>query len=170
MTALAFMIVLFRSGSAPSLGSSVYQGVLYGLLLAIPSVTVHLIIVRKCAGWSTVLDTYGAAQERELNLSMPYEKLFDLCLRYVTDTAGYSVSEANPGKNLIIARTPLNWKGFGNIFSITFSEIKDGPVKLKISSRPRLPIVLLDYADNLEKVLRAANYLQASVHQPESFS
>ncbi|MEI7528640.1 MAG: hypothetical protein WCK76_06830, partial [Elusimicrobiota bacterium] len=153
-----------RVGEAIDLGGAVYMGAQFGLLMAIFLGTMQVIMVRKCPGREAVADPYSTTQALELNISMPYEKLFSLCLQYVTDKAGYTVSKSNPEKGLITARTPLTWKGLGNTFSINFSEIKDDSAKIRISSKPRLLIVMLDYGDNLGNVLRAGDYLKTNAH------
>lgn len=160
--AVILLVSPVRVGEATDLGGAVCIGAQFGLLMAILLGTMQVIMVKKCPGREAVADPYSTTPSLELNISMPYEKLFNLCLQYVTDKAGYTVSKSNPEKGLITARTPLNWKGLGNTFSISFSEIKDDSAKVRISSRPKLLIVMLDYGDNLGHVLRAGDYLKAT--------
>lgn len=165
---LVFMASL-GSGAAAALADAVYLGVQFGLLMALSAGSLHVAMAKRYARRATVADPYSTTQALELNVSMPYEKLFELCLRYVTDTAGYTVSASDPGKGLITARTPLTWKGPGSVFSINFSGINDGSAKVRISSRPRINHLILDYGNNLGNVLRARDYIQTNA-LPEKFS
>ena len=164
MAVFVFLFSVLRKDAAPEGLTAVYIGAAFGLFMALAAGTLHVVMVKKRAGRTVLSDPYSTAQELELNVSMPYEKLFDLCRRYAAENARYAVSEADQTKGLISARTPWSWKGYGNIFAIKFSDIKDGSATVRISSRPRLPSVLLDYGDNLANVLRARDYIQTNAH------
>jgi len=167
MVAFIFLFSLLRPEAAPAAPTAVDIGFAFGLFMAMAAGALHklnILMVKRQAGKTALPDLYSTAQELELNVSMPYEKLFDLCRRYVTDKAAYTVTEEDQAKGLISARTPWSWKGYGNTFSIKFSEIKDGSAKVRISSKPRMPAVLLDYGENLGNVLRARDYIQTNAH------
>lgn len=160
---LASMVFRLKSGGEDAgLASAAGIGGIFALFMALVAATLHVIMVKKYAGREPAANPYSPAQELELTISMSYKELFALCLQYVTEKERYALSEADSAKGVITARTPLTWKGYGNIFSINFSEIKDGSAKVRISSRPRMLFVLLDYGDNLMNVLRARDYLNSN--------
>ncbi|MFA6433579.1 MAG: hypothetical protein WCW52_02680 [Elusimicrobiales bacterium] len=157
-------LMVYRLGwtAAPSPADALYLCAAFGLFMSLGAGTLHILMIKKYAGGTPVADPYSPAREAELSTSMPHEKLFALCRHYVADIAGYAITAENPGKGLITARTPWNWKGYGNIFSIDFSERKDGFAKVRIASRPRTKIVLLDYGDNLMNIMQAKYYLETN--------
>ncbi len=160
--AVLVFIASLNAGAAAASLHAVYLGGQLGLLMALLTGTLHAVLVKRYAGRTPIPDPYSTTQALEMNVSMPYEKLFELCRHYITDKAGYALSGADPAKGLITARTPLTWKGPGSIFSINVSEIEAGSAKVRITSRPRLRFLILDYGGNLSNVLRAGAYLQTN--------
>lgn len=168
MSVFAALIVFLRTGAAPVTLAPVQIGVLFGFFMALPAGTLHLLMVKKRAGRTDIADPYSTAQKLEFSVSTPYERLFGLCRQYAAEKAGYAIMSADQAKGLITARTPWTWKGYGNIFIISFSDIKDGSARVSVSSRPIIPAVLLDYGDNLEHVLRARDYIQTNTQPGKS--
>lgn len=60
---------------------------------------------------------------------------------------------------IIIAKTGMSWKSFGEILSITVKKDDENQTRIRIESRPTLSTTMVDYGKNLENVEKLYNLM-----------
>ena len=94
----------------------------------------------------------GVHQVRNVELSLPYDETFTLCLRSLNSIEKSRVQRKNRSQGKIVAKTGMTWKTFGDTISFKLFEVNNEQTQIKVSSKPIVPTTLVDYGTNLENV------------------
>ena len=152
-------INLFALAPAEAFSGALYPAVFFASIMAFAAGPVHVMLSKKIAGGGRGPEIYRTRQSEEIAVSLGYEKLFSLAHRYLREEAGFEILEADARARRITAKSSPSFKTLGNIITLEFAETGPDSTGLKISSRPRLAAVMLDYGENLQIVLKAKQYL-----------
>jgi hypothetical protein len=159
-----FMGILFSSlyGVNAGLQGGLMSGLIFGFLMFIILGILHSRAVRKISGATSVesLDTF---QSRNIKLPLPFENAFDLCIESLSQIRGCRVQEQDRSRGKIIAKSPVNWKTWGDTISFNLAGTGNEKTDVMISSRPTSWSTIVDYGKNLENVERIISYLQRSM-------
>ncbi len=137
------------------------SGLLFGVTLALTVGTVHVLKVRKAAGGDPAADIYATTQSRTFRTALEYERLFTAVTHYLSETAGFTLTEKDYDKGRITALSPFNIITFGSRITVLLEKNPGGPAEVKIVSRPRLSTILADYGENLRIVAAFEKHLRA---------
>ena len=101
----------------------------------------------------------GVRHSKEIEVSLPYDKAFDLCIESLKLIKRCNVEKEDRSKGEIVAKTGVSWKSWGEL--ITFKIEKNGEkVKIKVKSEPVLKTTLIDYGKNFENVEKITSFLE----------
>ena len=127
-------------------------GIGVGVSLPLILVTIHKISVQRFvdAGYE---NTESVRQLTSIDLAVPYDKVFRLCVAALKELGFRRIQEDLPG-GVIKVKTRLSWKSFGEIVEIQITNLGDRETKVRIRSDPRVPSTSLDYGKNLDNVIR----------------
>jgi len=146
-----------------SLVLSLSIGLLFGLSLLFANLT-HIKIIERKHGKSPGL--LKSNQTKDLELSIPYDKAFELCISSVKSLKKVKIKELNRHLGKIVAikpsKIPLDWVYNRDIITIELRRIDDSRTSVRISSKP-FPDppseYYIDYGSNLENVEKISEYL-----------
>ena len=131
-------------------------GILFGGVMSLILGTLHIWSVKQLRFKSKeVMDVY---QVRSIEMKLPYDKVFDLCLESVKSMK-CKIVEENRSQGRIVARTGISWKSWGEIITFDVRGMND-VTKVKVSSRPVVRTTLVDYGKNLENVEKIISFLK----------
>jgi len=157
------MLSIYRS-FFKSLILSLGVGLIFGLILLFANL-IHIKIVGRKYGRSAEL--LKSHHTRELELPVPYDKAFDLCINAVKSLKKCEIRESNRHLGRIVAikpsKVPLDWIYNRDLITIELRRIDDSRTNVKISSRlfPQPPSeYYVDYGSNLENVEKISEILE----------
>ncbi|MBI5675219.1 MAG: hypothetical protein HZC48_05225 [Nitrospirae bacterium] len=158
-----FTAVLFSSlyGFNAGLPGGLISGLIFGFLMFIILGFLHSRAVKKIAGdiSEKSMRTY---QVRNMELQLPYDKTFDLCIKSLKLISRCRVQEEDRSQGKIIARSSINWKTWGDTISFDITGISNEKTAVKVSSRPTARSTIVDYGKNLENVKTIVSLLERS--------
>jgi len=147
-----------------ALVEAISYGLLFGLAAAVLMGTLHVFGARKTAGENREGNIYAVRQSTELRLSLPYDRLFAVVGHYLSEVAGFTITEKNHESGVIYARSRLTFKTFGCKVTATLRKDGESSTILTLVSRPLVWATLVDYGENLRIVREAEAFLRASEH------
>ena len=157
------MLSIYRS-FFKSLILSLGIGLIFGLVLLFANL-IHIKMIERKYGRSAEL--LKSHHTRELELPVPYDKAFDLCINAVKSLKKCEIQESNRHLGRIVAikpsKVPLDWIYNRDLITIELRRIDDGKTNVKISSRlfPQPPSeYYVDYGSNLENVEKISEMLE----------
>lgn len=113
-------------------------------------------VKRKSSADST--NDYDVKQTKEINLPVPYDKAFELCIESVNQLKKPKIKEKNYSGGVITAKTGITWDTFGDTVSFKLTETKDY-THIVVSSKPVF-FQVVDYGKNLENVNNIVSFLE----------
>ena len=155
---VAVINLLKMEPSAAFLGA-LYLAVFFAGFITFIVGPIHVLRSKKIAGAGYGPEIYRTHQSAEFSIGLDYDKLFSLAHRYLKEIAGFEILEADTRTRRITAKSPISLKAFGNFITLEFKDTNPILTNLKISSRPRHRLALIDYGENLKIVLDAKKYL-----------
>ncbi len=137
----------FMAASVGIMGG-ICAGVLFSLIL----VTTHKISVQRFvdAGYE---NTESVRQRTSIDLAVPYDQAFRLCVTALEGLGLGRIQEDLPG-GVIKVKTRLSWKSFGEIVEMQITSLGDRETRVHVRSDPRVPSTSLDYGKNVDNVIR----------------
>lgn len=157
----AFKPALEEGEGAPA--AAVVFGFLLMLLAGFGRL-VHWLSTRgRSAEEATAAPRYGAMavhQTRALELQLPYDQTFDLCLAALSSVRGAVVKEHDRAVGKVVAKTGLMGRSNGELLEIDVTRVDADKTRVNVSSRPRWSITIFDFTGkNLENVERITAFL-----------
>lgn len=158
-----FTGVLFSSlyGISTGLPAGLVSGLLFGFIMFIILGFLHSRAVEKIAG-NRSEESMAVRQARNIELQLPYDRAFDLCIRSLDVISRCRVREEDRSQGRIMATASINWKTWGDTISFNIAAINNEKTAVKISSRPTSRTTLVDYGKNLENVKAIVSFLERS--------
>lgn len=102
----------------------------------------------------------GVHQVRNIELNLPYNKVFNLCIESLNLIKRCEIEEKDSSQGKIIAKVGVNWMTSGDIISFKIHKINDNKSQVEVSSKPRMPTVIIDWGKNLENVETISSFLR----------
>ena len=158
-----FMAVLFSIiyGINAGLQGGIISGLIFGFLMFIILGFLHTRAVQKIAG-NRSGTSLGTFHVQKIELQLPYDRAFDLCVRSLDLIGRCRVEEEDRSRGIIIAKSPVNWKTWGDTISFDIREMNSDSTAVKVSSRPTSWSTIVDYGKNLENVKTIVSFLKRS--------
>ena len=147
--------------------------VLFGIIVSIPAVLIfeslHIWRVRRLP-FGKSEGALGVHHVRKVELPLPYDKAFDLCIESLSD---FKMPERDRFQGKIVAKTGMGAWTWGEIASFNVRKIDDNRTLVEVSSRPAMstwPIIrhmaVVDYGRNLKIVERISRFLRRHAEAP----
>ncbi|MEW6715022.1 MAG: hypothetical protein AB1306_08040 [Nitrospirota bacterium] len=158
-----FTAVLFSYlyGMKLGLSSGLVSGLIFGFIVFIILGFLHSRAVEKIAG-DISEESMGTCQVRNMELPLPYDKTFDLCIQSLSLISRCRVKKEDRSQGKIMARSSVNWKTWGDTISFGITGISDEKTAVKVSSKPTARSTIVDYGKNLENVKTIISFLGKS--------
>jgi len=165
-TAIPFgisMAVLFSIiyGINAGLPFGLISGLIFGFIMFIILGFLHGRAVQKIAG-NRSGESMGTFHVQKIELRLPYDRVFDLCIRSLDLIGRCRVQEENRSKGMIIAKSSVNWKTWGDTITFDITGTGNDGAAVKVSSRPTSWSTIVDYGKNLENVKTIVSFLERS--------
>jgi len=153
--------VLFSSlyGINVGLPGGLVFGSIFGFIMFIILGFLHSRAVEKISGDRSE-ESMGTRHVRNMDLQLPYDRTFDLCLTSLNLISRCRVLEEDRSQGKIMARSSINWKTWGDTISFVITGISNENTAVKISSRPTSWSTLVDYGKNLENMKTIVSFLE----------
>ncbi len=144
---------------SPSTGliAGLLAGILFGGFMSLILGTLHTWSVKRLPFKSK--DVMDIHQVRSVEMKLPYDKVFDLCMESLRLIRKCKIVEENRSQGKIVARTGISWKSWGEIIAFDIHKTND-VIQVEISSRSVVHTTLVDYGKNLENVEKIVSFLK----------
>ena len=96
-----------------------------------------------------------------LEVSVPDERAFSLCVDCLQQLRGCSIRSQSPQTGQIEACFRMSWTSYGETLTVGLQPSGAGVTRAEILSRSRWPLVLVDWGKCRENVDTVADYLQS---------
>lgn len=106
-------------------------------------------------------DAMDVHQVRKLELRLPFDQAFDLCIESLGEIKRGKVRSQERSAGKIVAKTGMTWKTWGDTITFDLRKTGDDSVQIEVSSRPALRMTMYDYGKNLENVEALVGFLNA---------
>src|SRR4030042_3387264 len=103
----------------------------------------------------------GGHHVRNVELRVPYDEAFDLCIESLNVVKRSKIQKENRSQGKIVARTGMTWRTWGDVISFAIRNPGNDGIQIEVSSRPALRWTLIDYGKNLENVELIIGFLNA---------
>jgi hypothetical protein len=103
-------------------------------------------------------------QVRNIELMLPYDKVFDLCFQ-AAFVSGGKIYINDQGRGKILARTGRSLYSWGETIFFNLDRSDAEKTKVRVSSKPRLLANPVDYGSNLDNVEAIVNFLKLKVQE-----
>jgi len=129
-------------------------GVLYSLIM-----TIYFFFLIKRKGLSD--EETQVHQICEIELSLPYDEAFRLCLKSLDLFKKHKIKENNFSQGKIVVEIRITSTFFGIIvISFYIARISSSKTHIKISSKPKIPTALIDLGANYNTVKKIEQFLK----------
>lgn len=160
--ALCFGLLGFLTYDDSSLGLKInlYKSATAGAIFSILLGSAHIFCVRR---WSFLKSDrpLGVRHIRELEILLPYDGAFELCVQSVSSIKKCRILEEDQVRGTILAKTSLSWrKAYRDLVSFGLQKIDDDRTRVEVSSRPAPRTVLVDFGENLNNVESLTEFLK----------
>ncbi len=165
LAVLGGMIGSVLFGVPMGLVYGVASGLLYGGSMSLVFGLLHGRSVKRITSDESQ-EAMGVHHVRSVELQLPYDKVFDLCLESLGQINKCGIRNENRSQGIIMAKSGVSWKSWGEAISFQINEAGDDGTQVEISSRPVLRTTLVDCGKNLENVIKITGFL--STHNESS--
>ena len=159
--ALYFGILGFLTYDDSFLGLKInlYKSATGGAIFSILFGSAHIFCVRR---WSFLKSDrpLGVRHTRELEILLPYDGAFELCVQSVSSIKKCRILEEDQVRGTILAKIGLTWKTGGQLVSFGLRKIDDDKTHVEVSSKPTMRTGLVDFGENLNNVERLTEFLK----------
>jgi len=149
----------FQHGIHSGLVAGVVSGVFFGGLMSVILAFLHSRTVRRMP-YGKSEEAMGVYHIRNVELMLPYDKAFDLCVEALSMIKNCKVQDEDRSQGKILGKAGKTWKTFGDTISFELTKIGN-EIQIEVSSRPTVPTTLVDYGKNLENVNKIEGFLKA---------
>lgn len=135
-------------------------GFIFGTFMSVVLGTMQIIFTRNSKS-----GTSGVSQAKTIELQLPFYKTCNLCVASLESINGRIAEKTEQEEGAgakVVAKTKMNWKSFGETVQFDILKVNSDKTEVKISSRPKLPMTLVDYGRNLENVKKITDFLMNS--------
>lgn len=153
VTTIAFGILMmifdYATGSDIELISFLLTTVLFGLTMSLVFVTLQISELKRLGVEELTAESLSVEQHRRFESSITKQKAVE---RINIDPV-YSKMNIRKTANGLRIKTPITLKSFGEIISIEFDQpLASDPLKITLTSRPKIKTTMVDLGKNLENV------------------
>ena len=147
----------YRYGPYAGLISGMAAGLFFGFVMYI-ILGLHRKSVRKI-GDGKFRDETAIHHFRNINLNLPFDRAFDLCIESLSLINSCTIRNADRMNGKIIAKAGLNWRTWSDTITFTIRSRGDGRTDVELSSRPTARTTIIDFGKNLENVETIISFL-----------
>jgi len=160
------ILILVPSWSSLSFGllMALVAGVAFGALMALTLGTVHLLAV---APYGISRDLLRARQTRQIDLPMPYNEAFRLCLNLLVTDIRAHIRHEDRESGTIQAVTSVSWRSWGMRITVTLREL-GAVTHIEVEARHLMRTTMVDFGASLDVAQRMVDLLRYSTvrHEP----
>jgi hypothetical protein len=151
-----FMGCLFGylEGAHKGLIAGITSGLLFGTWMSVIFGTVHEVCTKKIYGPGEV----NPKQSKAIESNLPFDSGFEKCVNALGHF-GAKITAQDKAQGRIEAKTGMTWKSFGETISIHLDDLKNGTIKIQISSAPVIKTTIMDYGKGRANVETIASLL-----------
>jgi len=135
------------------------SAVIFGSLVFIILGFLHSRAVKKIAGNISKV-SMAVSHARDIELPLPYDQTFALCIDSLSLIGKCRVQDEDLSQGRIIARSPVNWKTWGDTISFDITGLSAEKTSVRISSRPAASTTIVDYGKNLDNIKKIISFLE----------
>ncbi|MBM7603737.1 hypothetical protein JOC75_001710 [Metabacillus crassostreae] len=151
-----YIQALIFNNAEPSIALYIVIGLVFGLFMSL-FMTILDFQSKKSIGEGK---SNGVHKKGTIEVPLPEDEVFKLCRDAGSVLKGAKVRHENQQKGLLIIRTGINWKTWGDIIEIVVEDIDANHTRVFIQSRPVVPTTLVDYGKNYENIKRIIGYIE----------
>lgn len=96
---------------------------------------------------------------KSVELQMSFNDAFDLCVRSLSQIKRSKIKEKSRSQGRIVAKGGISIKSFGEVIEFKLKEISCDKTGIELSSRPTVPITLVDYGKNRANIEKLVTFL-----------
>ena len=141
--------------------SGLIAGAVFGFLMFFILGFLHGRAVKKI-GDGKFGDETGVDHTRSIELNLPYDCVFDLCIRSLGLITNCKVLEEDRANGIIIAKAGINWKTWSDKVSFYINGIGNNRTNVNVSSRPTARTTIVDFGKNLDNVESIVSFINTS--------
>lgn len=153
---LMYIQALIFSNNAPSITLHIIMGLMFGLLMSL-ILTILDFQSNKSIGEGK---SSGVHKKGAIEVGLPSQEVFKICRNAGLVLNGAKISYESQQKGMLIIKTGISWKTWGDIIEIVIEEIAANHTRVSIQSRPLVPTTLIDYGKNAENINRIVGYIE----------
>lgn len=142
-----------------SIINGLYGGLFWGIIIALTFGILHKWSVKKM-GYKISEKTTSPYQTRNFVLRLPYDKAFELCHHAIYSIKRGRVKMHDKSQGIIDARTGMKWNRNPCIISLKLRKIENNKTHIELSSKPLIPIGVVDFGTSLENVNVIIHFLK----------
>lgn len=139
--------------------AGLFGGIFYGVFMSLILGSRHIRSVKRLQ-YRNSEDAMGVHHVRNVELQLPYDKAFDLCIESIRLIKKSKIQKKDISQGKITAKAGMTWKTWGDLISFDIRKIDNEKTQVIVSSRPTLRATLVDYGKNLENVERIISFLK----------
>lgn len=140
-----------QDGLPVGLGVGFISGILFGGFFSLILGLSHSFSVKRLP-FGISDEAMGVHHLRSVKLTLPYDVVFNLCIKSLDSIEHCQIKKKNRSKGIISAKTGISWKSAGDIISFKILRIDDEITKVEVYTRPFIRTTLVDYGKNLESI------------------
>lgn len=141
--------------------SGLIAGTVFGFLMFFILGFLHSRAVKKISD-GKFRDESGVNHARSIELNLPYDCVFDLCIRSLDVITNCKVLEEDRINGIIIAKAGINWKTWSDTVSFHINKIDNNHTNVNVSSRPTARTTIVDFGKNLNNVESIVSFINTS--------
>ncbi len=150
----------FKYGIFSSLVAGVVGGIFFGGFMSLILGFLHRRSIRRMSSGKSE-EAMGVHHVRNVELRLPYDKAFDLCIESLSLIKKCKIQNENRSQGKIVTKAGMTWKTWGDVISFEICKTGNDGIQVEVSSRPALRTTLVDYGKNLENVETIVGFLNA---------
>lgn len=143
-------------GTLRGVATGAAMGAVSGLAVGL----LHYWLVRRMSSGKSE-GAMGLHHVRTVELRLPYDKAFDLCVESVGTIRRCTVRKEEREAGKISARAGINWKTWADTISFEVRNLGNGGIQVEVSSRPTIRMTVVDFGKNLDNVEKISGFLNA---------
>ena len=94
-----------------------------------------------------------------IKVNLPYQEVFNHCRRLLEEN-NFKVADADEASGKIVATSGISWESFGEKMNVELEDLGEGKTLVKLSSKSRFPITIVDWGKNNQNVKKLVEGLQ----------
>jgi hypothetical protein len=159
----------YKYGLAAGLWRGVIFGLLFALFFSLITGFLHTRAIKK-RGYKISEETLDVHQKRKLELKLPYEEAYTLCLNSINFIPKSRIKKENRSLGRIDARIGVSGFSWGEVISFKVNKTKDDDrTYVRVSSKPIVPIAFVDWGKNMFNIESIIYFLRRNEYQSSSY-